>query len=138
MTILHPVHAKDVREHWPTIRPRLVSLLERFPDIWIPEDVYLELRTGQAHLYLLESDGFCVLKKLDDYAGPVLFVWILDADPQTMKDGERYRAVLEELDALARLIGAKQIRQHSPRGGWTAKGMFKLKMHIYVREVSNG
>ena len=139
MIALSAIPATAIRDVWPLVKPGLDKMLEQYKDRWIPEDVYLALSTGAAFLYLIdieqETHGFMVLKNFADTDGLALFVWVIYADPQMLKQEDRYEEILSQLDELARKVGAKRIRHYSHRGGWTAKKMFKLKMHIYEREV---
>ena len=76
-----------------------------------------------------------MVKNYHDFDGLVLFVWIMYSNPGSMKENGNGKDILDELDALARAIGAKRIRYHSPRGGFEQFDAFELKMHIYEREV---
>lgn len=135
--ILSPVPVAGVRDVWPTVKVGLDYMLEKYQDRWLPEDVYMELRSGTAFLYMIDGDegnvGFTVVKNKTDFDGNNLFVWILYAEPHALK---HYRdAILGEFDKLAKSIKAKRIQHHSPRSGWEEDGAFKLKMHVYEREV---
>ena len=124
---------------WGFVRAGLEDLLAKYHDRWIPEDVYFEIRSGAAALFMIDVDeeqkGFTVLKNFNDVDGLALFIWTLWAEPNTMKEEGRYEQVLFEMEKIAKGMGAKRIRHYSPRGGWTVKGLFELKMHIYEREI---
>ena len=124
---------------WPFVRFGCEKVLEKTNDRWIPEDVYMELRSASAFLYMIENEGdevgFLVVRRVADPDGPALFVWIIYTEPGTMKKDENWKLVMAEVDSLARGIGAKRIRHYSSRSGFEGIGAFTLKMHIYEREV---
>ena len=136
---LQAITVMGVREAWPFVRKGLDSMLEKHQDRWLPEDVYFELMAGTAFLYIINHEdeelGFMVVKKFVDFDGLALFVWIIHAENGSMKENDRWKDVMAELDALAKNVGAKRIRHYSPRGGFGEIGAFDLKMHIYEREV---
>lgn len=65
MSGLHPA---NYREHWDEILPGLVKVLEHQNEGLRPEDVFAELKTGFAALYLCE-DGFIIFKIVTDAIG---------------------------------------------------------------------
>lgn len=105
----------------------------------MPEDIWLALQSKAAFLYMLEENGdpigFFVFKNHYDVDGPVLFVWVLHTAPDAVGTIERAMEIMVEVEKLAKSVGAKRIRHHSPRSGWVFADMFELKMHIYEREV---
>lgn len=136
LTALDPMKLASA---WPFVRAGCERVIAKTNDRWLPEDVYMELRSGSAFLYMLEHDadevGFIVVRRVMDPDGPVLFVWILYTEPGLMKESHNWKLVLAEVDELARSIGAKRIRHYSSRSGFEELGAFTLKMHIYEREV---
>jgi hypothetical protein len=135
---LSPVPPEKCRDVWDYVRPGLVQVREKCNDRWLPEDIWLALQSKAAFLYMLEEDGdtigFFVFKNFYDVDGLALYVWVLHA-PNAVQTSERAMEVIAQIDALAKGVGAKRIRHHSPRGGWLFKEMFELKMHLYEREV---
>jgi hypothetical protein len=130
---------KKIASAWPFVRAGCEKVLAKTNDRWIPEDVYMEVRSGSAFLYMIEHEsdeiGFIVVRRVMDPDGPVLFVWIMWTEPGLMAESSNWKAVIAELDALARSIGAKRIRHYSSRSGFEEHGAFTLKMHIYERET---
>ena len=136
---LIPLDPKKVASAWPFVRAGCEKVLAKTNDRWIPEDVYMELRSNSAFLYIIEHEsdevGFIVVRRVMDPDGPALFVWIMYTIPGLMKESENWKMVIAGLDELARSIGAKRIRHYSSRSGFEEHGAFTLKMHIYEREV---
>ena len=137
--ILSPVDPKTIAGAWPFVRAGCEKVLAKTNDRWIPEDVYMELRSGTAFLYMIEDGadeiGFLVVRRVMDPDGPVLFVWIIYTEPGALIESDKWKLVMAEVDGLARSIGAKRIRHYSSRSGFEEIGGFILKMHIYEREV---
>jgi len=131
--ILRPVPPIELHARWPVIRPWCERVITKTGDRCLPDDVYAEVRAGQAALYLItEGDdelGFVVCRRVMDPDGPVLFIWQMFAEIGTSKDD-----LMECLGELATGIGAVRVRAYSPRGG-LMDGWAKLVMHIYEREL---
>lgn len=112
--------APEVREAWGWIRNGLLDVIARARAIYTPEDVYIAIAGGQAHVYEIEHAGdalgFAVLQKIADPDGAALFIWALWAEPGAL--ALKSVTLFTELDNLARSIGARRIRMHSPRKGW--------------------
>lgn len=113
-----PVTPDELREAWAYVRPAL-DTMDR-PDGWLPEDVYMTLRSNGASLYMLYDEtgqkaGFFILRLLSDFDGPRLHIWILYA-----KDAEFDPMALfaEDLDAIARSCKAPRITFSTNRPGW--------------------
>lgn len=133
--MLRPMPASEAREAWGWIRNGLLEVIARCRAIWTPEDVYVAIAAGHAHIYEIENEGdalgFCVLKKLADFDGATLFVWALWGDPGSMQ--QRSAEIFRQLDMLAQHIGAKRIRMESPRKGWVR--YMDAVATVYEREV---
>lgn len=139
---LRPLPPAEARAAWGWIRNGLVTVLGRVHDTWTPEDVYLEVAQGKAHVYAIEwredDVGFVVLKLLADYDGPCLWVWAMWAEPGTF-DGfasartSRMAEMFRALDELAASVKARRIRMESPRRGW--ERFFDVKATVYERGV---
>lgn len=119
---------------WPRLRPWCELVIAKTGDRCLPDDVYAEVRAQAAFLYLVtEVDnelGFVVARRVLDPDGPVLFVWMMYAEPEMFNRDD----FLHCLDDLARSVGAIRVRGYSPRGGFM-EGWGKLVMHIYEREI---
>lgn len=111
---------QQVREEWGWIRNGLLTIIERTRESWLPEDVWQSLQGGHSFLWVVHKDGddvgFLVLRKHDDFSGPVLFIWCCWFEPGAMRDC--VADVVARLDEIAARIGAKKVRFESPRNGW--------------------
>lgn len=104
---------------------------QRFKSDWLPEDIYAALKNPATFTvaYLVDG-GFLIATRQIHNCGPVLFVWTLYA-PLKLRREELQR----EVDLLARNVGAKKIRMHSPRKGWARWGYKPVEI-VYEREVT--
>ncbi len=130
--ILRHIAPADLREHWPRVRQGLQRIIDDGlgPD-WIPEDVYAGLRNGGSHLAFVGDEGFIVWQHYpgEDGRGQL---FILACEGTGML--KHYPKVYDELDDLARKIGAKRIRHISKHETWGK--YWTLLGHIYEREVT--
>jgi len=103
-----------IRERWDFIRFGLSRILRKSPEPYIPEDVYLNLGTGKAFLWLGLSDngnseGFFILEK----NGDTCHIWCVWAvAPNLLEDGVEY------IEKLAREFGAQKLTFDTNRVGW--------------------
>ena len=77
-----PVAPEQLRRAWAFVRPALDSM-ER-SDGWIPEDVFMTLRSNGATLYMIYDEtgqqaGFFILRLLPEFDGSRMHIWILHA-----------------------------------------------------------
>jgi hypothetical protein len=87
---------------------------------WIPEDVYAELKAGNASLFTIgDREAFFVAKRITDYDGLTLYIWALWGPGECV---DIWRDVLGEIETFAKAAGCKQIRMMSPRRGWARVG----------------
>lgn len=134
-----PVAPDNLRRAWAFVRPALDSI-ER-SDGWIPEDVFMTLRSNGATLYMIYDEtgaqaGFFILRLLPDFDGTRVHVWILHAVDTEFDVMAEFS---DDLDKLARQAGARRITFSSPRNGWGKVGPrygFKARETIYEREVT--
>lgn len=137
--MLYPRTWPAIRADWAWIRAGLQTIIDRTGERWLPEDVYMALHGGHAHLSVIEESGeevgFVVLQRQSDWDGPVLHVWALWGEPGAIAplrlDIER------ELVELATRMGARRIKMESPREGWTDIAFWKPSKSIYVHEVQS-
>lgn len=134
---ISPLH---VHHLWHWIRPEIEKLLQRHPDDFRAEDVYLSLRRpgepGGSSCFLIfreqEFKGFCIVEvAVDPFGGRrTLCVWIL-----CFKGADECQdAIYEWLDRLKASANCSRIHMKSPRLGWFKKGGgFKLKMITWER-----
>ena len=138
--MLEPVQPHNLRDVWEFVRAGLVKTIAKTKDDWLPEDVYMELKSGVSHLYMIyendENDaeliGFVIFQRWDKYhAGPRLFVRALWAKPGKLRPV--HDAFYAEMDDLSLKAGARVQRMASPRR-WYADG-WTLKQYIYERTI---
>jgi hypothetical protein len=129
----------ELRHAWAFVRPAL-DTLDR-PDGWLPEDVYLLLRSNGATLYLIYDKtgspaGFFILRLIQDFDGARVHIWILhavDADFDVMAEFD------DELQQLARRAGAVRLTFSTNRPGWhkvAPKYGFSPREITYEKPVS--
>lgn len=103
---------------WPQARVGVTQIWLECGEPWLPEDVYAEIKSGAASLWMRpDGSGFVVLKvQADPYSGvQSLLVWIAWSAPGT-------EAVVaqntEQVRAIARQMGISRLVFESPRRGW--------------------
>ena len=112
------VNLAQLRDAWAFVRPAL-DTMDR-PDGWLPEDVYLMLRSNGASLYLIYDEtgskaGFFILRLLQDFDGPRVHIWILyahNADFDVMAHFDK------DLNEIAAKAGAVRLTFSTNRPGW--------------------
>jgi hypothetical protein len=138
MKTLLPVPPADIAAVWPRVRPGLESMEKG--DGWLPEDIYLALKTNGASLHMVAIDGkehgFIVLRVLHDFDGPRLHIWVLHShskiDVMTEFD--------DELTSIAKSINAGRITFSSTRSGWAKvapKHGFRVRETVYERKIQS-
>ncbi len=114
-TALRFIPKEDLRYEWPWIRKGLERILESSSQHWLPEDVYMALKTESAEAFrgVLEGEtaGFVILQKHQSLDGTELFIWAA----HTMEDG---RDFYEDIEQIAKDVGAKRVVFWSNRMGW--------------------
>jgi hypothetical protein len=132
------IEPAKLRQVWDTIRPGLEVTAKKAPGGWLPEDVYLSLKTGDAVLHTVTADqyyrGFIISKSLDTFEGRKLLLWICygDAGNDVFADN------METIREWAANIGAVKVQFQSPRKGWEKVGErlgFTPTQVIYECEV---
>lgn len=132
--ILYHVPTAEFKQHWPRVKAGLERILadEKLVCDWIAEDVYADLRDGQAFLSLIGDDGFLVWQR---YAGTdrrgMLFILACEGSGML----KHYPAIYAELEAMARAVNTKRIRHISMRKEWESK-FWKLTGYVYEHEVA--
>lgn len=126
----------ELHSVWPTIRPGLEITAKKAPGGWIPEDVYLSIKTGDAVLHTAIVDsyykGFLVSKAIDTLEGRKLLLWICHIEDDLLDDN------LEQVKEWAKNIGAVKIQFQSPRNGWERRAEalgFTPTMIVYETDV---
>lgn len=103
-----------VKARWDFIRFGLSRILRKSPEVWIPEDVYVNLVSGKAFLWLVLADndtkeGFFILEK----NGDTCHIWCAWAvAPNLLEDG------VAHIETLAREFGAQKLTFDTNRVGW--------------------
>lgn len=122
---------RDWRPLWPWVEVGLNHIVSKTRPTWIAADVYAELKAGVAVLMTLADErGFAVVKQLQDYDGPVMFVWALwGQDLAPIQD-----EIQAEMEKLARDAGCKRIQMRSPRKGWGRVGWTERET-VYERDL---
>jgi hypothetical protein len=112
------VQPAQLRDAWAFVRPAL-DTMDR-PDGWLPEDIYLTLRSNGASLYLIYDEtgskaGFFILRLINEFDGARVHIWILharDADFDVMREFDN------DINDIARSAGAVRITFATNRPGW--------------------
>ena len=108
---LFPVAPDQLRASWKEIRDRIDKLSIDLVQPWMPEDVYHEILTGNAHLWALaDLSGFVVLRLFASNYERVLHVWICcNASSHRMVD------YLEQIKGIAEANDCARVTFESPR-----------------------
>jgi hypothetical protein len=122
-----------LRDLWPWVEKGLYVVKRKGKARWLPADIYGEIKAGTSALYLCgQDDGFMVCKVLQDYDGPVLFVWAMYGRLIHIEQD-----IIDDLDELAKVVKAKRIQMRSPRK-WASRGYFHEQEVVFEREASYG
>lgn len=117
------IHPDNLREVWPEVRTRLERMCDRAKSDWLPEDVYMSCKSGNAGLHMLRRGGrmvgFFVLEVTQEFGIKSLHVWIMHHDGQG--DEGMYRSVLSSLKDYAQQAQCKRIRFATHRKGWAKR-----------------
>ncbi len=123
---------EDYRSIWEWVSNGLKTAIARTQERYLPEDVYVMLRSGTASLYVFsEQRGFVIVQRQMDPDGPVLFVFALWGKDLRPVVAECYQAI----EDLAKTIKAKRIRMQSPRKGWEGETFFRATATIFEHEM---
>lgn len=132
------VEPKNLRNVWETIKPGLEETAIKAPGGWIPEDVYMRIKSGEAVLHIVTANsryrGFLVTQSIDSVEGRKMLIWIIYGDGSDDLMTEN----MDQVRDWAANINAIKIQFQSPRKGW-AKVAEKLGFEpvqvIYEMEV---
>lgn len=127
-----PVHPDNLAEIWPWVRSGAEQVARKGgTDGWIPEDIYLALKTGRSALYITEENGertgFVVLTPAEGYRGKKLHIW---AAYHTA--GNAVGKYLPKIREIAKSIGANRVEFQSMRN-W--EKFYQRGMTTYYTEV---
>ncbi|MEX3923086.1 hypothetical protein AB4Y36_03555 [Paraburkholderia sp. BR10936] len=136
------LEASELHTYWHLVRPGLEYMVSegRNPDGWLPEDIYMALKSSSATLFftsimrerakglkyatreaaIADSSGFVVLQKTNDYKHAALHIWIAVSNDTTNKSnaGSIMRVFNEELNDVAKNIGCTAITFGSNQDWW--------------------
>lgn len=103
-----------VRDRWEFISFGLKRILRKSPESWIPEDVFANLGTNKAFLWMVFNDsntpeGFFILER----NGNCCHIWCAWAvAPNLLEDGVAF------IENIAREAGADKLTFDTNRVGW--------------------
>ena len=117
--MLRAIEPKDLSFEWDRVRAGLVEVKKATTDDWLPEDVYMAIRQGQAQLFMCEDEhgdylGFVVLRLVHTFHGAEMLVWCAyAATPRPL-----LREFLPQIKELAGRAGAQRVSFSSARPEW--------------------
>lgn len=122
----------DVRTCWEdTVLPGLWAVKAKTAAPWRPEDVYVSLVIGVAHLYVGEPGFVIVQPKVDPFTGePELLVWVAYSVEQDSV--ERFQAAVDD---IARQGGFTKLTMWSNRPGWQKVEGWTQVSAVYERRL---
>jgi hypothetical protein len=136
MEIVPPEHLRDV---WELVRPGLLRASAHAKILWIPEEVFAACLTKQMFMYVWFVDGqyaaVAVLQKRMVLGRQTLQVFAGYAEPAYYSE---VPTMNQQVDELARGIGASKITFQSPRKGWGRRAAqlgFSPECVIYSKEL---
>lgn len=117
--MLRLIEPKDLSFEWDRVREGLCVVQNTTSDDWLPEDIYMAIRSNNAALYVGEDQhgdylGFVILQVLPMFHGSKLHIWC--AHSATKRP--LMRLVFPEIQELGRKVGAKKITFSSSREEW--------------------
>jgi hypothetical protein len=118
---LRPIPPAEIAYEWELVRAGLLEVKKATTDDWLPEDVYMSIKQGQAALFVGEDEhgdyiGFVVLKLVNTYHGKRLDIWAAYCSGKQ----PAMRIYLPKIKALALAAGAQSIGFSSARPEWQA------------------
>lgn len=130
------VPPEGLNKVWEFYRQGILEIISFGGVTFIPEDVYLNLKTGKAALYRVGDDGFFVAEKcIETLSGdPFLNIWLMWFRPgHGLPHKQR---LLDFIDGLERSLGCLWTDFGSTREAWIhlLDGDFKKHM-VTLRRV---
>jgi hypothetical protein len=119
--MLRVIEPKHLAPEWERVRAGLLEVKKATTDDWLPEDVYMDIRTGQAVLYIGTGDageylGFVVLRLVAMTHSTKMEIWCA----YSATKAPALRRFLPHIRAVARNAGASGILFSSARPEWAA------------------
>ncbi len=117
--MLRAIAIKDIAHDWDRVRAGLLEVKQATTDDWLPEDVYMALKTGGATLYVGEDEqgdylGFIVLRLVQTFHGSKVEIWC--AHSATARP--LMREFWPQIQDVCRNVGADKISFSSAREEW--------------------
>jgi hypothetical protein len=117
--MLRPIPPKDIGFEWERVRAGLLEVKQHTTDDWLPEDVYMSIKSGGAALYVGEDEngdylGFVVLRFVPTFHGAKLEVWAAHSASRE----PLMRRFWPDIQAVAKNAGADKISFSSARDEW--------------------
>lgn len=136
--MLRRITPNDLVFEWERVRHGLEICRETTSDDWLPEDVYMAIKSGNAALYVGEDDGdylgFLVVQLLPMFHGARLHVWCA----YSATDKPLMREYMQRVREIAQAAGAKKITFSSTREEWVTVSKrlgFKVGQTNFEMEV---
>ena len=118
--MLRQIDIAEVGREWDRVRTGLVEVKKMTTDDWLPEDVYMCLKTGAASLYIGEDEtgylGFIVLRLVPTFQAKKVEIWA--AYSATKRP--LMRVYWPQIQELSKAAGASLISFSSARDEWQA------------------
>lgn len=119
--MLRVIEPQYLAAEWDRVRAGLVEVKKATTDDWLPEDVYMALRQGEAVLYIGagagdEYLGFLVMRLTPTFHSKHLEIWCAYSATNT----PLMRDFLPHIKAVAKNAGASSITFASARDEWSA------------------
>ena len=126
---MRKVAPEQLHEVWSAVREGLEEVAKNANDGWIPEDVYLSLKTGGSLLYVWDDKSFVVLNVMQSYAGQrEAHIW---AAYGVGNVGSMYSPFVDD---VAKDLGCSAITFLSPRKGWAKNRLGYEEVHTLYRK----
>jgi hypothetical protein len=117
----------DIRKVWDKIKPGLEVVRRRTDEKWLDEDVYFELKSGAAQLFVMDTGFFIVNAMKNQWTQEsVLHLWIAYNDTIDDVSCETHSKLRE----LAHNIGTNKITFTSPRR-WDRRSGARIVSYNY-------
>lgn len=117
--MLRAIHIKDISHDWDRVRAGLIEVKAATTDDWLPEDVYMSLKSGGSNLYIGEDDtgdylGFIILRLAQTFHGSKVEIWCAHSATKT----PLMRTFWPHIQAICRNAAADKITFSSAREEW--------------------
>lgn len=119
--MLRAIEPQHLAAEWERVRAGLVEVKKATNDDWLPEDVYMSLRQGNATLYVGVGEageylGFLVMRLVPTFHSKKVEIWCAYSATRE----PLMRRFFPHIKAVARNVGATMISFASARDEWEA------------------